>query len=157
MFGLGSGKSIVGLDIGSSSIKAIELKRSKGEVQVSHLGVEPLASDIVVDSMIVDSGSVSSAISKIFGEHGIKTKSVATSVSGHSVIVKKIAVQPMTEAELSDSITTEAAQHIPFDIADVNVDFDILNPDDTGPQVDVLLVEVKKDKILKQKNVFALA
>ena len=64
MFGIGSGKSIVGLDIGSSCIKAIELKRSKGEIIVSHLGVEPLASDIVVDSMIVDSGSVSSAISK---------------------------------------------------------------------------------------------
>ena len=57
MFGLGSGKSIVGLDIGSSSIKAIELKRSKGEIVVTHLGVEPLASDIVVDSMIVDSGA----------------------------------------------------------------------------------------------------
>ena len=74
MFGLGSGKSIVGLDIGSSCIKAIELKRSKGEIVVSHLGVEPLASDIVVDSMIVDSGSVSSAISKIFGEHSIKIR-----------------------------------------------------------------------------------
>src|SRR5205809_2065953 len=153
----GSAKSIVGLDIGSSCIKAIELKRSKGEVQVSHLGVEPLASDIVVDSMIVDSGSVSSAISKIFGDHSIKTKSVATSVSGHSVIVKKIAVQPMTEAELSDSITTEAAQHIPFDIADVNVDFDILNPDDQGTHMDVLLVAVKKDKILNYTNVLSLA
>ncbi|HEV3041559.1 MAG TPA: type IV pilus assembly protein PilM [Candidatus Angelobacter sp.] len=153
----GSAKSIVGLDIGSSCIKAIELKRAKGEIQVSHLGVEPLASDIVVDSMIVDSGSVSSAISKIFGEHSIKTKSVATSVSGHSVIVKKIAVQPMTEAELADSITTEAAQHIPFDIADVNVDFDILNPEDQGSHMDVLLVAVKKDKILNYTNVLSLA
>src|SRR5712675_2881599 len=157
MFGIGSGKSIVGLDIGSSCIKAIELKRSKGEIVVSHLGVEPLASDIVVDSMIVDSGSVSSAISKLFGEHAIKTKSVATSVSGHSVIVKKISVQPMSEGELAESITTEAAQHIPFDIADVNVDFDILNPDDTGPQMDVLLVAVKKDKILNYTNVLSLA
>ncbi|HEV2990535.1 MAG TPA: type IV pilus assembly protein PilM [Candidatus Angelobacter sp.] len=153
----GSAKSIVGLDIGSSCIKAIELKRSKGELQVSHIGVEPLASDIVVDSMIVDSGSVSTAISKIFGEHSIKTKSVATSVSGHSVIVKKIAVQPMTEGELADSITTEAAQHIPFDIADVNVDFDILNPDDQGAHMDVLLVAVKKDKILNYTNVLSLA
>ena len=152
----GSGKSIVGLDIGSSCIKAIELKRSKGEIVVSHLGVEPLASDIVVDSMIVDSGSVSSAISKIFGEHSIKTKAVATSVSGHSVIVKKISVQPMSEGELAESITTEAAQHIPFDIADVNVDFDILNPDN-GAQMDVLLVAVKKDKILNYTNVLSLA
>src|SRR6266850_8161559 len=99
MFGFGSSKAIVGLDIGSSCIKAIELKRSKGSIQVSHLGLEPLASDIVVDSMIVDSGSVSSAISKIFTEHSIKARSVATSVSGHSVIVKKIPVQPMSEAE----------------------------------------------------------
>jgi type IV pilus assembly protein PilM len=153
----GSGKSIVGLDIGSSCIKAIELKRSKGSIVVSHLGVEPLASDIVVDSMIVDSGSVSGAISKIFTEHGIKTKSVATSVSGHSVIVKPFKVQPMTEAELADGIHTEAAQHIPFDIADVNLDFEILNPDSMGAQMDVLLVAVKKDKILNYTNVLSLA
>jgi type IV pilus assembly protein PilM len=157
MFGFGSSKAIVGLDIGSSCIKAIELKRSKGSIQVLHFGLEPLASDIVVDSMIVDSGSVSSAISKIFAEHGIKARSVATSVSGHSVIVKKIPVQPMSEAELADSITTEAAQHIPFDIADVNVDFDILNPDEQGPHMDVLLVAVKKDKILNYTNVLSLA
>jgi type IV pilus assembly protein PilM len=158
MFGLGSAKSVVGLDIGSSSIKAIELKRSKGEIQVSHLGVEPLASDIVVDSMIVDSGSVSSAISKIFIDHNIKTKQVATSVSGHSVIVKpNITVQSMSEAELGDSINTEAAQHIPFDISDVNVDFMLLNPDEEGPQMDVLLVAVKKDKILNYTNVLSLA
>jgi type IV pilus assembly protein PilM len=153
----GSGKSIVGLDIGSSSIKAIELKRSKGEIMVSHLGVEPLASDIVVDSMIVDSGSVSSAISKIFTQHSIKSKSVATSVSGHSVIVKPIKVQPMTESELAEGITTEASQHIPFDISDVNLDFEILNPGDNGPQMDVLLVAVKKDKILNYTNVLSLA
>src|SRR5947199_603576 len=153
----GSAKSIVGLDIGSSSIKAIELRRSKGEIQVSHLGVEPLASDIVVDSMIVDSGSVSSAISKIVGDRNIKGKQVATSVSGHSVIVKKINVQSMSEAELADSINTEAAQHIPFDISDVNVDFDIINPEDEGPQMDVLLVAVKKDKLLNYTNVLSLA
>ena len=153
----GSAKSIVGLDIGSSSIKAIELKRAKGEIMVSHLGLEPLASDIVVDSMIVDSGSVSSAISKIFGLHGIKTKNVATSVSGHSVIVKPIKVQPMSEGELADGITAEAAQHIPFDISDVNLDFEILNPEGSGPQMDVLLVAVKKDKILNYTNVLSLA
>jgi len=153
----GSGKSIVGLDIGSSCIKAIELKRSKGEIQVSHLGLEPLASDVVVDSMIVDSGHVSTAITKIFGERNIKAKQVATSVSGHSVIVKPIKVQSMSEAELSDSITTEAAQHIPFDISDVNLDFEILNPEAEGPQMDVLLVAVKKDKILNYTNVLSLA
>ena len=97
-FSFGSNKTIVGLDIGSNSIKAVELQRSRGEVLVSHLGMEPLASDIVVDSMIVDSGSVASAISKIFAEHAFKAKHVATSVSGHSVIVKKISMQTMDRA-----------------------------------------------------------
>jgi len=64
MFGLGSGRPIVGLDIGSSSIKAVELRRVRGEIQVVNLGLEALASDIVVDSMIVDSGSVASSITR---------------------------------------------------------------------------------------------
>ncbi len=157
MFGIGAAKNVVGLDIGSSSIKAIELKKSKGNIEVAHVGFEPLASDIVVDSMIVDSGSVSSAISKIFTENIIKSKLVATSVSGHSVIVKKISIPTMSEGELAEHIGTEAAQHIPFDIADVNIDFQILSDDLSGPQMDVLLVAVKKDKILNYTNVLSLA
>src|SRR5215472_16558961 len=107
MFGLGGAKSIVGLDIGSSSIKAVELKKAKGEIQVAALGVAPLGPDIVVDSMIVDSGSVSSAIAKLFIEQKIKSKSVGTSVSGHSLIVKKIPMQTMMDAELAENINTE--------------------------------------------------
>ena len=156
MFGIGGSKSIVGLDIGSSSIKAVELKKSRGEVEVLHVGLEPLASDIVVDSMIVDSGSVSSAITKIFNENNIKSKSVATSVSGHSVIVKRIPVQAMDDSTLADQIGQEAAQHIPFDVADVNVDYQILSEDGSNP-MDVLLVAVKKDKILNYTNVLSLA
>src|ERR1700757_340439 len=98
MFGLGS-KTIVGLDVGSSSIKAVELKRSRGGIEVAHLGLEPLAPDIVVDSMIVDSGTVSSAISKLFADCLIKSKAVATAVSGHSVIVKRIPLPSMSDAE----------------------------------------------------------
>jgi type IV pilus assembly protein PilM len=63
----------------------------------------------------------------------------------------------MSEGELAEGITTEASQHIPFDIADVNLDFEILNPGDMGPQMDVLLVAVKKDKILNYTNVLSLA
>ena len=157
MFGMGGSKNVVGLDIGSSSIKAVELKRSKGQIEVAHIGFEPLASDIVVDSMIVDSGTVSSAISKIFAENIVKTRLVATSVSGHSVIVKKISIPTMSENELAEHIATEAAQHIPFDIADVNIDFQILSEDLSGPQMEVLLVAVKKDKILNYTNVLSLA
>jgi type IV pilus assembly protein PilM len=157
MFGLGGTKSIVGLDIGSSCIKAVELRKARGGVELAHIGLEPLASDIVVDSMIVDSGSVSSAITKIFNESAIKSKVVATSVSGHSVIVKKISVQTQTDQELAESIQTEAAQHIPFDVTDVHIDYQILSEDLSGPQMDVLLAAVKKDKILNYTNVLSLA
>ncbi len=158
MFGLfESNKTIVGLDIGSNSIKAVELQRSRGEISVSHLGVEPLASDIVVDSMIVDSGSVASAISKIFAEHAFKGKLVATSVSGHSVIVKKISMQTMEEPELGDAVRNEAVQYIPFDMSDVNVDYQVLSENVDGPTIDVLLVAVKKDKILNYTNALQLS
>ena len=157
MFGFGSSKSIVGLDIGSSSIKAVELKKVKGEIQVAHLGVERLGSDIVVDSMIVDSGSVSSAISKLFSDRKFGSKLVATAVSGHSVIVKKISMQTVPENEVPDLLQTEAAQYIPFDMNDVNIDYQVLTEDPNEPQMDVLLAAVKKDKILNYTNVLSLA
>ena len=157
MFGFGSNKTIVGLDIGSNSIKAVELQRNRGEVMVSHIGVEPLASDIVVDSMIVDSGSVAGSISKIFSEKAFKGKQVATSVSGHSVIVKKISMQTMDEPELGEAVRNEAAQYIPFDMNDVNVDYQVLSETLSGPTVDVLLVAVKKDKVLNYTNALQLS
>src|SRR3954465_15444787 len=134
MFGFGS-KSIVGLDVGSSSIKAVELSKKGGQIEVTHLGLEPLSSDIVVDSMIVDSGTVSSAISKLFSDNGIKTKLVATAVSGHSVIVKKISLPSIVDAELGDTTQKEAALHIPFALADVNLDSQIMSEDEGQPQM----------------------
>lgn len=157
MFGIGEKKSLVGLDIGSSSIKAVELRRSKGTLQLVHAGLEPLGSDIVVDSMIVDSGSVSNSIAKLFAEANISSRSVATSVSGHSVIVKKITMPAMPEDELDETLQTEAAQHVPFDISDVNLDFQLLTDNPAATQLDVLLVAVKKDKILNYTNVLSLA
>ena len=157
MFGFGSSKSVVGLDIGSSSIKAVELKKVKGEVHVAHLGIEQLGSDIVVDSMIVDSGSVSSAISKLFSDRKFGSKLVATAVSGHSVIVKKISMQTVPENEVPGLLQTEAAQYIPFDMNDVNIDYQVLTDDANEPQMDVLLAAVKKDKILNYTNVLSLA
>ena len=157
MFGIGGNKTLVGLDIGSSSIKAVELKRVRGGLEVSHVGMEPLGADIVVDSMIVDSGSVANAVAKLFSESEMKAKQVATSVSGHSVIVKKITMPAMPEDELEQTVHTEAAQHVPFDIADVNIDYQVLTDDPTAANLDVLLVAVKKDKILNYTNVLSLA
>ncbi len=155
MFGGGKQKPLVGLDIGSSSIKAVELKGSKQGYELVSFGLEPLAQDTVVDGAIMDAPLVAAAITSIFERQKIKTKNVATSVSGHSVIVKRVTLPLMTEEELYDRIQAEASQHIPFDIADVNLSHQLLETVDS--QMDVLLVAVKKDKILNHTNVLAQA
>jgi type IV pilus assembly protein PilM len=109
----------------------------------------------VVDGAIMDAPQVANAITRIFENEKIKTKNVGTSVSGHSVIVKRVPLPLMTEEELYDRIPSEASQHIPFDIADVNLSYQLLEAMDS--QMDVLLVAVKKDKILNHTNVLAQA
>jgi type IV pilus assembly protein PilM len=97
-------RQLVGLDIGSSSIKAVELRSTKAGYELVSFGIEPLAQDTVVDGAIMDAPQVANAISKIFDAEKIKTKNVATSVSGHSVIVKRVPLPLMTEEELYDKI-----------------------------------------------------
>src|SRR5713101_2430992 len=155
MFGGRKSGQLVGLDIGSSSIKAVELKAGRTGYELVSFGLEPLAQDTVVDGAIMDAPQVAAAISKVFEQQKIKTKNVATSVSGHSVIVKRVTLPLMTEEELYDRIPSEASQHIPFDIADVNLSYQLLESMDS--QMDVLLVAAKKDKILNHTNVLAQA
>lgn len=149
----GKPKGLVGLDIGSSSVKAVELKKTKEGYELVSVGLEPLAQDTVVDGAIMDGLAVTQAIEKIFNEQKIKTKNVATSVAGHAVIVKKVQMAYMEESDLFDVIQTEAEQHIPFDIADVNLSFQVLETNPAGNTQEVLLVAVKKDKILNHTNV----
>src|SRR5574340_1066155 len=106
MLSLGGMKSkqLVGLDIGSSSIKAVELKSTKAGYELVSYGMESLAPDTVVDGAIMDAPKVANAITRIFDFEHIKTKNVATSVSGHSVIVKRVPLPLMTEEELYDRI-----------------------------------------------------
>ena len=155
MFGMGKSKALIGLDIGSSSVKAVELKKTKDGYELVNFGVEPLAQDTVVDGAIMDAPAVAERISSIFDSHKIKIRDVATSVSGHSVIVKRVPMPAMPEDELYDRVQAEASQHIPFDIADVNLSYQLLESMDS--QMDVLLVAVKKDKILNHTNVLAQA
>lgn len=150
-------KGLVGLDIGSSSVKAVELTRKKDTYELASVGLEPLAQDTVVDGAVMDSLAVSQAIEKIFTEQKVKTKNVATSVSGHSVIVKKVTMTYMEDTELFDRINVEAEQHIPFDIADVNLSFQTLETNPAANSMEVLLVAVKKDKILNHTNVLTQA
>jgi type IV pilus assembly protein PilM len=155
----GRSKSLVGLDIGSSAVKAIELKPAGKGYKVAAYGSEPVPPDSIVEGAIIDGTAVVDAIRRVFETRGIKTKEVAASLSGNAVIVKKISLPSMTEAELAESIYWEAEQYIPFDIQDVNLDYQILNRGDTGGKssMDVLLVAAKKEKIADYTGVIGQA
>ena len=157
MFGLGKAKTLVGLDIGSSAVKAVELKRNGASYELLNIGIEPLGQDTVVDGSIMDALSVSFAIEKIFNENRIKIRNVATSVSGHSVIVKRVTVNATTDEDVYTAIHEDAQQHIPFDMAEVNLSYQALGPSANGSGTDVMLVAVKREKILNHTNVLSQA
>src|SRR5574337_329225 len=143
-----SQKKLVGLDIGASSIKAVQLERAHNVYRLVEFGIVPIHPETIIDGMIMDADAVSSAIRQIFSEHQIGVKEVAFAVSGHSVIVKKIKIPKMKKAELREGIAWEAEQHIPSSIEEVNHDFQILREVGPGDQeMDVLLVAVKKDTL----------
>ncbi len=152
-------KSVVGLDIGSSAIKVVELKSSGSGHRVVAFGVQPVPPDSIVEGAIVDGPGVAGAIRTLFATARIKTKDVVASVSGNAVIVKKISVPVMNDAELADSIHWEAEQYIPFDIQDVALDYQVLDPAGAAGRsaMDVLLVAAKREKIADYMAVIAQA
>jgi len=150
-------RPVVGLDIGSSAVKAVEIRPAGKGYKVVAFGSEPVPPDSIVDGAIIDSSAVADAIKRLFSNKAFKTKEVAASLSGNAVIVKKISLPTMTEAELGESIQWEAEQYIPFDIQDVNLDYQILNASGEGGQMDVLLVAAKKEKIAGYTGVISQA
>lgn len=147
--------SMVGVDIGSSSVKAVELQGKGSDLQLLNLGFETLQADSVVDGQIMELNAVSNAISSIFNEHKIKTTRVAAGVNGHSVIVKNIVLPQMTEEELQESFAWHAEEHIPFDISDVNLDYHVMNR--SNDAIHVLLAACKRDKVANLKQAIQLA
>ncbi len=137
-------KYAVGLDIGTSSIKVAHLKETGKGVQLLAFDTVMLPPDTIRDGVILHAPQLTQRVQDIFAINKIRQKQVAVSLSGHSVIIKKISLPEMTVAELEDSIQWEAEQYIPFDIKDVHVDFQIINPHAGQGQMDVLLVAAKK-------------
>ena len=145
---LGKKKDVIGLDIGSGSVKLVELKEGKSGYKLQNLAISPLPPEAIVDGALMDSATIIDTIRDVIATSKTKLKDVAASVSGHSVIVKKISLPLMTEAELEESIQWEAERYIPFDINDVNIDFQIFGSTRENPEaMDVILVAAKKDII----------
>jgi type IV pilus assembly protein PilM len=143
---MSEGKNLIGVDIGSSSIKVAEIKEGRrGARSLVRFGFHPLPPQTIVDGHIINSGAVVEGLQKLF--HKARSRDVALRVSGHSVIIKKITMPQMTSAELQEQITWEAEQHIPFDLTEVQIDWQVLGQRPEQGQMDVLLVAAKKEEI----------
>ena len=138
---------MVGLDIGSSTIKAVELSAKGKQWELTHLGVAPLPPEAIVQGAFLNSSAITDSIREAIENAKITTKNVAAAVSGHSVIVKRVNLPVMTRDELDEQIRWEAEQYIPFDVNEVNLDFQILDSGGSEGQMEVLLVAAKKDLI----------
>src|SRR5258706_5219002 len=144
---MAEGNNLVGVDIGWSSIKVSQLKEGRKGLELIRLGFSELPPQTIVDGHVMNSGAVIETLSRLFQDKKIKSKDVAMSVSGQSVIIRKITVPMMTQAELAEQIQWEAEQHIPFDIKDVQIDYEVLRKRPDAGQMDLLLVAAKSGEI----------
>jgi type IV pilus assembly protein PilM len=144
---MGEGKNLVGIDIGTSSIKVCQMRESRRGIGLLRFGYAPLNAQTIVDGQVMDASAVVEALQRVFHDAKIRQKECAVSVSGQSVIIRKITVPMMTQAELDEQIHWEAEQHIPFDIKDVQVDYQVLRRRPEASQMDLLLVAAKRDQI----------
>jgi type IV pilus assembly protein PilM len=154
----GKKDSLVGLDIGSRSVKVAEITDSKNGPKLKRFGMADIPAGAIGDGAISDPASAAEAIRQLFKSSNVKETNVAVSIGGYSVIVKKINVQTMPEEQLQETIHFEAEQYIPFDISDVNLDFQILGENENNSsQMSVFLVAAKKEMVSDYINLVTLA
>jgi type IV pilus assembly protein PilM len=143
----GRNKVTAGLDIGSGFVKLVVIDHSKAEPEIVQVAMTPLVSDAIVEGEIMDPQLVADTIRSLVQSAGLKRKQVVAAVGGHDVIIKPIPVDRMSEADAREVIRLDAAQHVPFDLDSVQLDFQILDPEGKGADMSVLLVAAKRDLI----------
>jgi type IV pilus assembly protein PilM len=155
----GRKKTTVGLDIGAGLVKAALVDHSGGEPELTAVAVAPLPHDAIVDGEIMDPGVVAEAMRACLERVGAAGRGVVTAVGGRDVIVKKIQAERAAERDAHEVMRWEAQQHVPFDDLDaVELDFQVLDPDDVGnPQMSVLLVAAKRELIEAKLHLLAEA
>lgn len=153
----GRNATTVGLDIGSGLIKLVAISHASGGPVLTKVAFTSVVNDAIVEGEVMDPGIVAEAIKGLMASAGIKAKKVVTAVGGRDVIIKKIAMDRMKEAEAREVIRWEAEQHVPFDMANVELDFQILDPDAEGLQMNVLLVAAKRELVENRNGLLAEA
>ena len=143
----GRKKSTVGLDIGSGLIKVAVVDHSKKEPELTRVAIQPLQQDAIVEGEVMDPGVVAEAIQSALSAAGASVKQVVTAVGGRDVIIKKIQIERVKEQQARELMRWEAEQHVPFDMESVELDFQILDPDAEGLEMNVLLVAAKRELV----------
>ena len=138
-------KNYLSLDIGSSSIKMLEVRGSGSAMRILNAGIAPLPPNAVQGNVVQDSGSVSQAIRALLERQGVKTTEVVAAVPGPAVIIKRATFPVQDPKDLEETILFEAGNFIPESLDNVNLDYQVLDPDPAATDVDVLLVAVRKD------------
>jgi len=146
-FGFGRKRRSVGLDIGSGFVKVAVVDHSGSEPLVERLIVRPLSADAIVEGEIMDPGLVAQTVDTVFDEEGVSQRDVVVSVGGRDVIIKPIQMDRMKKSDAREVIRWEAEQHVPFDMDDVQLDFEITDPEGEGLQMGVLLVAAKRELV----------
>lgn len=152
---LGKKKSVAGLDVGSSSIKMVELDGKANNLNLVSFGYENLPGDTIVDGQIMELNVVSDVIQNVCATHNVTADKVVTGVSGHSVIIKNIVLPPMSREELEESIDWHAEEHIPYDLSEVSLDYQVTA--ETSDAMHVLIAACKRERIDQIKQAIQLA
>ncbi len=151
-------ENLVGLDVGSHSVKLVEVNSSGEAPKLVNMGVAPLPRDSFVEGRLAKPELVAEAIRSLATHLKVKRKSVAVSISGYDVMIKKIELPTMTEDELAERMQSELGQYIPYNIEEVDVDYQVIDVSKNRPNfMDVLLVAAKKESISDFNNLLRLA
>ncbi|MBM4134828.1 MAG: hypothetical protein FJ245_13795 [Nitrospira sp.] len=154
----GPSRQLLGLDIGSSAIKLVQMREQKGKYVLQKFGIKLLEPEVIVDGTVMDAARVVTAIKELLQESNVKLKNVAMSISGHSVIVKKISLPPIPDEELEGQVKLAAEQYIPFDINEVNLDFHVLTPpeqsEDGQAQMEIDVGPVLRQFLTRAEDLF---
>lgn len=145
--GFGKSRGMVAVDLGSDQVKMLVLENGGVTPRIGSLGIERLQPDTIVGGDVMDYRVVVDAVRDLRKRLGVKPRAAVTAVSGRDVIVKRIKMDRMRESEAQKVIRWEAEQHVPFDMESVSLDFQVLDPDGDGLQMEVLLVAAKLDLV----------
>lgn len=143
-----SSKKVIGIDIGSSSIKLAEMTLKGGVAFLDNFAVIPAPLQAISNGEITDTQLVGESIKAGFKDNGFKHKNASVGLSGTAVIIKKISIPKVEPKKLREQIKFEAAQYLPFDISQVTLDHHPLSFTSNPDNIDILVIAAQNEFIL---------